>query len=65
MSARVDYASIRAALLDHRRKAEAQIAEGEERLTGLREYVRGLDAALDLMPERKRRKAAQRREAAE
>jgi hypothetical protein len=67
MTDRPDYAGIRAQLLDHRRKAEAQIAETEARLTGLRERVRAIDEALDLMPERKRRRAAavKRAEAAE
>jgi hypothetical protein len=50
---------IRAALLAHRAKAVAEIADLEQRLTGLREYVRGLDEALPLLPERRRRRAAQ------
>jgi hypothetical protein len=47
----VDYASIRAQLLEHRRLAEEQIA-------GLRERVRAIDEALDVMPERRRRRKA-------
>jgi hypothetical protein len=56
---RTDIPGIRAALLAHRARAVEHIAEHEAHLTGLREYVRGLDEALNLLPERRRRRAAQ------
>jgi hypothetical protein len=68
MTDRLDTAAIRAELQAHRAAAVADIEAKEHAAALLREYVRGLDAALKLLPERKRRRpkvAAVKREAAE